>query len=119
MSRYIDKDAVLTKIKGRINKMDQRMEEAADEGDNMILGGCLVGKVAYEEMLALVEAEPVAAPIADLNDRKEARSWFNEALLSSRWPEGIRECRKCGRLSLIKTNFCPDCGADMREEQKE
>ena len=24
-------------------------------------------------------------------------------------------CRKCGRKTVVKTNFCPNCGADMRD----
>ena len=27
-------------------------------------------------------------------------------------------CRKCGRKSVVKTNFCPDCSADMRGEEE-
>lgn len=27
-------------------------------------------------------------------------------------------CRKCGRRTAVKTNYCPDCGADMREEKE-
>ena len=26
------------------------------------------------------------------------------------------KCNKCGEVSVIPTNFCPNCGADMRGE---
>ena len=29
----------------------------------------------------------------------------------------IYYCSECRRRSIIKTNFCPDCGADMRERK--
>ena len=25
------------------------------------------------------------------------------------------KCNKCGEVSVIQTNFCPNCGADMRK----
>lgn len=28
----------------------------------------------------------------------------------------IFHCDKCGRKTVVKENFCPNCGADMREE---
>ena len=33
-------------------------------------------------------------------------------------PRDLRQrCSVCGELQPRKTNFCPDCGADMREER--
>lgn len=35
-------------------------------------------------------------------------------------PRDLRpRCSACGELQPRKTNFCPDCGADMRGEQDE
>lgn len=28
------------------------------------------------------------------------------------------ECSKCGRNTAVKSNFCPNCGADMRERSE-
>ena len=28
-------------------------------------------------------------------------------------------CRKCGRRTAVKENFCPNCGADMRKGENE
>lgn len=33
--------------------------------------------------------------------------------------ECIYTCSNCGEISCCKGNFCPDCGADMREEIEE
>lgn len=59
------------------------------------------------------------------NDYAEWKGWHGDKLV------GIDEdgadiyrhyhyysCSKCGRRSAIKSNYCPDCGADMRGEQK-
>ena len=27
----------------------------------------------------------------------------------------VYHCEKCGRKTVVKENFCPNCGADMRE----
>lgn len=35
-----------------------------------------------------------------------------DELISKAWT-----CSKCGRRKVFKTNFCPNCGADMREPQ--
>ena len=29
------------------------------------------------------------------------------------------ECSQCGKMNTDNSNFCPKCGADMREEQNE
>lgn len=31
----------------------------------------------------------------------------------------IFHCDKCGRKTVVKENFCPSCGADMREEEQD
>lgn len=30
----------------------------------------------------------------------------------------ILRCSRCGRYSVDRYNFCPDCGADMRERKE-
>lgn len=29
------------------------------------------------------------------------------------------ECSKCGRNTAVKSNYCPNCGADMRERSEQ
>jgi hypothetical protein len=30
----------------------------------------------------------------------------------------VFECSNCGKIEEFDTNFCPNCGADMRKEKK-
>lgn len=32
---------------------------------------------------------------------------------------GIYVCDQCGKFAMMKSDFCPNCGADMRGEQHE
>jgi rubrerythrin len=32
---------------------------------------------------------------------------------------GIFVCGTCGKVAMIKSDFCPNCGADMREEEQD
>lgn len=32
---------------------------------------------------------------------------------------GIYICDQCGKFAMMKTDFCPNCGADMREGGQE
>jgi len=32
---------------------------------------------------------------------------------------GIFVCGTCGKFAMMKSNFCPNCGADMRQREEE
>ena len=34
------------------------------------------------------------------------------------FPHDEWECDHCGYVTELRTNFCPDCGADMREQDE-
>lgn len=37
-----------------------------------------------------------------------------------KWGKGKKFiCKRCGRRTVIRENFCPNCGADMREGEAE
>ena len=63
---------------------------------------------AWGKMLDMVQN----APAADVVERKRGK-WY--------WAEdGHCKCSVCGQYAtvkrlVVKTNFCPNCGADMRE----
>lgn len=47
-------------------------------------------------------------PAADVVERKKGK-WLDMQF----FPDG--ECSVCHRTSEVRTNYCPYCGADMRE----
>ena len=50
----------------------------------------------------------MSVPSADVVERKKGE-WFDRGSLSCR-------CSNCGCKSPKEYSFCPNCGADMREE---
>ena len=37
-----------------------------------------------------------------------------------KWGKGKKFiCKRCGRRTVIRENFCPNCGADMRQKEGE
>lgn len=46
---------------------------------------------------------------ADVVERKKGK-WIQ-------FVPGLYECSECGRFSPTQENFCPNCGANMREEK--
>ena len=55
-------------------------------------------------------------PAADVRPVVSGRwEWKNtDALASFAWT-----CSACGQRKVFKTNFCPNCGADMRENKSD
>lgn len=66
-------------------------------------GGCWIRYKMFERVL---DSLPTAQP-----ERKPGR-WKGEGM-------GYYRCSWCGEVSHPQTNFCPNCGADMRGEQDE
>lgn len=51
-------------------------------------------------------------PAADVRPVKRGE-WIDHQ--EGRWI--YAKCSECGTVHDVKSNFCPSCGADMREEQ--
>lgn len=52
------------------------------------------------------------APVADVRPVVRGRwRWVGQ----DRWND-CYECSQCGKMNTDNSNFCPNCGADMREE---
>lgn len=82
--------------------------------------------------LAFLEGAPVSARDAAnyLDDLVRKQPTIEPEVRHGRWipAKDIKKwissdkwvlCSKCERLYLKQTNFCPNCGADMREEGAE
>lgn len=55
---------------------------------------------------------------------KGYRDGLSDATKHGKWIEypivdGMNQCSVCGVLRFGDSNYCPNCGADMRGEQKE
>ena len=61
-------------------------------------------------------------PAADVRENKRGK-WERENIVLTSYPPQYQwHCSECGEIkcgfdSGVLTNFCPNCGADMREEQ--
>ena len=53
----------------------------------------------------------------DLNDGNHKGEWISH--YDDDGSEGWYECSCCHSERAFNTNFCPDCGADMREPKGE
>lgn len=89
MPRYIDADELLLQL-------DKR--KSFEQGRNN----------AYYKGLRDAKKILEDTPTADVVERKKGR-WLNKG--------GKICCSECGRTNFLSPNFCPECGADMREEK--
>lgn len=83
---------------------DYISREAAKEKIDFLLMPSVIGKTVINEIDAL--------PAADVRENKRAR-WKVHYPLAT--------CSECGNTMeiVIQLNYCPNCGADMREELNE
>ena len=76
---------------------------------------------AVNEYLRLSE---LSKTVRDLTSIQEILASFPTALPKKGkwigadydWGIGIYMCDQCGRFAMAKSDFCPNCGADMRGE---
>lgn len=68
----------------------------------------------------IYEAPTVIIPVAELDTTEDSGEWIDRSdggrIIYPFWER--YECSKCGAKSE-NTNFCPNCGADMREGEAE
>ena len=53
--------------------------------------------------------------IADLQPERKKGKW--EMVWNTFFHTELPKCTVCKNFEVYKTNFCPNCGADMREEK--
>ena len=64
------------------------------------------------------------APIVLLKDVIDLPAADVKPVVRGKWLDmesdhSFQKCSECGELSCCRSNFCPDCGADMREGNNE
>ena len=66
-----------------------------------------------------LERQMNAVPSADVVERKTGEWGYRWKVHGDgRRPTELFPCSECGYESTMVTNFCPNCGADMREENE-
>lgn len=113
MSRYIDADKHLQKLGERrdtaiiweLNCNDEATKDRAQEAI-LIFNECIL--------------ELINAPTADVreNIRGEWRTTYFDHVAMGERPK-ILYCSVCNQCIAYPTNYCPNCGADMRGEWKD
>lgn len=111
MAEYIEREAAISYIK------DNQCKRCSDIG--------LCGKCAVLTAIKLFESIPAAdvRPVVRgkwVPDYDYAEYDFDGStpLLEPRKYQDGWQCSLCGQYLPSKANFCPNCGADMREPPK-
>lgn len=84
----VQQDGMLPKVRNLGRKSMERVEKALDE---------------FIEVKQMPPIQPKRGKWIDLRGNEE-------------WYAREYECSECGGTMLGESNFCPNCGADMREE---
>lgn len=95
MSRYIDADSLLTKIKAYRPYM-------------------YLGEDALSYAIKMVELEPSA----DVRENVRGEWIYDAEAYPLGNPYGHYDCDQCGESVPNKTNFCPNCGCSMKGEDE-
>ena len=98
MSRYIDADTIINEM-NKVFFSDEMAEFRINYGSNGVRDYILT----YIKHLHPADVKPII--------RGELISCENDDLKISNYC-----CNKCGYYQDDKSNFCPNCGADMRKE---
>lgn len=61
-----------------------------------------------DDILEIIERQPTIEP-----ERKKGK-W--QRIVVNKYASYLYKCDKCGERSFRDSNFCPNCGADMRQE---
>lgn len=92
MAEYIEREALIRQI-------DEGFDKTEPTGEEQI-GFLKCRKIARE--LSAADVAPVVQGRWDLLDDAGSKI--------VKW-----NCDRCNRISTSKTDYCPNCGADMRE----
>lgn len=104
--RLIDADAVIEELRQIYNDCDDwethiSQSDLAESEKRILTIRASATKMAMIEVRLRVDK----IPTADVVERKKGR-WLDKGRKIC--------CSECGRSLFCATNFCPECGADMR-----
>lgn len=87
-------------------------EAAINTQERRCLGCPVDRRLCYKCAATTTKQQLLEIPAADVRPVVRGRWEFRstDTLASKAWT-----CSVCGRRKVFKTNFCPNCGADMRE----
>ena len=100
MSRLIDADALMKAMYHRAFETD---------GDTMWQSGCWVRYRAIEQVVK-------EQPTSELKKGKWKRACLDHEAMGER--PSILYCSICNQCIAYPTNYCPNCGADMRGDKE-
>ena len=69
-------------------------------------------KNAIQKRILSIHAADVRPVVRGIWEKQDANLVWNDVGLYA----AAYKCNRCGELNIAETNFCPNCGADMKEE---
>lgn len=107
----ISRQAAVEELWKALYDYEDKTEKQFQESDELDVCDWIQHRIFVQNMSDIdrqvIQTLPSAQP-----ERKTGKWTMNERQIYWR-------CNQCNRLSMYRTNFCPDCGADMRGEQNE
>ena len=87
------------------------------EPEKVLVANVTFDKDKLEQIVRDQVIEPIKNGELVIKEERPTGEWITAY---SEKKKKVNKCRVCGFISIQgKTNFCPNCGADMREEGKE
>lgn len=109
--RLIDADALMEQVKAIHNAVDaSRINQAYNTGFHSATSQ-MQGLIVY---MPTIDAKPVVHGEWKQTYRIEKIHYSCDDIETYKLPYGYC-CSICSRRVKVKENFCPNCGADMRE----
>lgn len=99
MAEYIEREATIEKL----NRLCDRVCQYSKAQRKYMCGACPLG-----DAFTVIEDD---IPAADVRSVKRGK-WIDY----QQWQWIYAKCSECETVHDVRSNFCPSCGADMREE---
>lgn len=116
MSRWIDADALMAELQKDADAFDDEADDARKNSQNYT-DGDLHSVMGRADGIRDAMMEVYDAPSIDIEPKRG--EWIRSSDIDIAWGSKVYTCSNCGHKRNSKTNFCPHCGADMREREGE